>query len=45
MKSYTLYQVDAFTKTKFTGNSAGVVPRADGLSVPQMQQILLPRFP
>lgn len=39
MKSYTLYQVDAFTKTKFTGNSAGVVPRADGLSVRQMQQI------
>ncbi len=25
MKKYRLYQVDSFTKTKFTGNLAGVV--------------------
>lgn len=39
MKSYRLYQVDSFTKDKFTGNPAGVVTNADGLSDVQMQQI------
>lgn len=39
MKSYRLYQVDSFTKDKFTGNPAGVVSNADGLSGIQMQQI------
>ncbi len=31
--------VDAFTEKAFAGNSAGVVPDADGLSEPQMQAI------
>ncbi len=39
MKSYRLYQVDSFTKNKFTGNPAGVVSNADGLTDEQMQQI------
>ncbi len=39
MKQYTLYQIDAFTKTKFKGNPAGVVVNADGLSEKQMQAI------
>ena len=39
MSAYTLYQVDAFTKTRFTGNPAGVVPDARGLSDAQMQHI------
>ena len=39
MRSSRLYQVDAFTRTKFTGNPAGVVPDADGLSEREMQQI------
>lgn len=39
MKSYNLYQVDSFTKDKFTGNPAGVISNADGLSDLQMQQI------
>ncbi|MEH6457152.1 MAG: PhzF family isomerase [Cocleimonas sp.] len=39
MKSYRLYQVDSFTKNKFTGNPAGVVTNADGLSEEQMQKI------
>lgn len=39
MKTYTIYQVDAFTTTKFRGNPAGVVVNADGLSRGQMQQI------
>lgn len=34
-----LFQVDAFTSEKFTGNSAGVVLDADHLSEKQMQQI------
>lgn len=38
-KIYHLYQTDAFTKTRFTGNPAGVITNADGLSVSQMQQI------
>jgi PhzF family phenazine biosynthesis protein len=39
MKSYTVYQVDAFTKEKFKGNPAGVVLNADGLNEEQMQAI------
>lgn len=39
MKTYRLYQVDSFTKNKFTGNPAGVVPNADGLTESQMLQI------
>ncbi len=39
MKKYQVYQVDAFTRCKFHGNPAGVVPHADGLSAEQMQQI------
>ncbi len=39
MKTYRIYQVDAFTKTKFEGNPAGVVANADGLSDDQMQSI------
>lgn len=39
MKKFRIYQVDAFTKTMFTGNPAGVVSNADGLSAPEMQNI------
>ncbi len=39
VKEYRVYQVDAFTQTKFTGNPAGVVINADGLTTVQMQQI------
>lgn len=39
MRTYRLYQVDAFTRTKFAGNPAGVVPDADGLSDQEMQRI------
>lgn len=35
----TIYQVDAFTDTKFFGNPAGVVLDADGLTETQMQLI------
>lgn len=38
-KIYRLYQTDAFTKTPFTGNPAGVITNADGLSASQMQRI------
>lgn len=34
-----LVQVDAFTDVPFTGNPAGVVPRADGLTTEQMQAV------
>ena len=37
MKKYIVYRVDAFTKSKFQGNPAGVVVNADGLSEKQMQ--------
>lgn len=36
---FQLYQVDAFTTEKFTGNPAGVITNADGLSVDEMQRI------
>lgn len=39
MKKYKIYQVDSFTKEKFHGNPAGVVPHADGLTEEQMQRI------
>ena len=38
-KPYRIYQIDSFTKEKFTGNPAGVVTNADGLSDLQMQKI------
>ncbi len=38
-KTYRIYQVDSFTRERFTGNPAGVVPNADGLSEVQMQRI------
>ena len=39
MRTYRLYQVDAFTREKWTGNPAGVVPDARGLSERNMQLI------
>lgn len=39
MKSYRIYQVDAFTQKRFAGNPAGVVSNADGLTATQMQAI------
>lgn len=36
---YRLYQIDSFTKEKLTGNPAGVVTNANGLSEQQMQKI------
>lgn len=39
MKTYRIYQVDAFTTDRFHGNPAGVVPDADGLTDEQMQKI------
>lgn len=38
-RKYNLYQVDSFTKEKFTGNPAGVVSNADGLTDLEMQKI------
>ncbi|MGD8699074.1 MAG: PhzF family isomerase [Gemmatimonadales bacterium] len=38
-RTYRVYQVDAFTRVKFQGNPAGVVPNADGLSDSRMQAI------
>lgn len=39
MKKYQVYQVDSFTKAKFTGNPAGVISNADGLTIDEMQKI------
>lgn len=39
MRRYEVYQVDAFTTEPFTGNPAGVVPGADGLTDTEMQAI------
>lgn len=36
---YRIYQIDAFTKELFSGNPAGVVANADGLTEQQMQKI------
>jgi PhzF family phenazine biosynthesis protein len=38
-KKYNVYQVDAFTTEPFSGNPAGVVPDADGLSEDLMKKI------
>lgn len=38
-KKYNLYQIDSFTKEKFTGNPAGVITNADGLTDYEMQKI------
>lgn len=38
-KKYSLYQVDAFTRKKFSGNPAGVITNATGLSDCEMQRI------
>ena len=39
MRKLEAYKVDAFTTTPFTGNAAGVVPDAKGLTEREMQQI------
>ena len=39
MKTYRIYQIDAFTSRRFQGNPAGVVANADGLEDRQMQAI------
>lgn len=39
MKTYRIYQINSFTRNRFHGNPAGVVPNADGLSDEQMQKI------
>lgn len=39
MKEVIVYQIDAFTKSCFKGNPAGVVINADGLTDSQMQMI------
>ncbi len=39
MKTYHLYQIDSFTRSKFSGNPAGVITNADGLSETDMQRI------
>ncbi|MFL0252965.1 PhzF family isomerase [Clostridium neuense] len=38
-RKYKLYQIDSFTKEKFTGNPAGVITNADGLTDFEMQKI------
>ncbi|KZL88637.1 PhzF family isomerase [Clostridium magnum] len=38
-RKYNLYQIDSFTKEKFTGNPAGVITNADGLTDDEMQRI------
>ena len=38
-KPLEVWRVNAFTDTPFTGNPAGVVPYADGLSDALMQNI------
>lgn len=38
-RKYNLYQIDSFTKERFTGNPAGVITNADGLDEVQMQRI------
>jgi PhzF family phenazine biosynthesis protein len=39
IKKYCLYQIDSFTNEKFTGNPAGVITNADGLTSDDMQKI------
>ncbi|WP_143315429.1 PhzF family isomerase [Clostridium sp. HBUAS56017] len=38
-RKFNLYQIDSFTKEKFTGNPAGVITNADGLTDYEMQKI------
>ena len=38
-RKYNLYQIDSFTKEKLTGNPAGVITNADGLTDYEMQKI------
>lgn len=38
-RKYNLYQIDSFSKEKFTGNPAGVITNADGLTDYEMQKI------
>ena len=38
-RSYAVYQVDAFTKEKLSGNPAGVVLDARGLTDEEMREI------
>ena len=38
-RKYDIYQVDSFTREKFSGNPAGVVPHAEGLTDAEMQKI------
>ena len=38
-RKYNLYQIDSFSKEKFTGNPAGVITNADGLTDEEMQKI------
>lgn len=38
-REYNLYQIDSFAKEKFTGNPAGVITNADGLTSDDMQKI------
>lgn len=39
LRKYRVYQIDSFTDEKFTGNPAGVVTNAEGLSEQEMQKI------
>jgi PhzF family phenazine biosynthesis protein len=39
VRRYNLYQIDSFTKEKLTGNPAGVISNADGLTEGEMQKI------
>lgn len=38
-RKYRYYQIDSFTKEKFSGNPAGVITNADGLTPEEMQKI------
>lgn len=38
-RKYNLYQIDSFSKEKYTGNPAGVITNADGLTDDEMQNI------
>nr|WP_082193353.1 PhzF family isomerase [Bacillus rubiinfantis] len=39
MRKFNMYQIDSFTKEKLTGNPAGVITNADGLTANEMQKI------
>lgn len=39
MKTYHLYQIDSFTRSKFLGNPAGIITNAEGLTELEMQRI------